>query len=119
VTITDAATDISGTVRDTDGRPAPGAVVLIIPGAPQLRTAASRRFGRTSSDMDGRYHYRGLPPGEYRIVASMIDPADMDRPELLQQLSDAGVPLSLDALATPVMDLRLTPAIIRRPVSAR
>jgi hypothetical protein len=119
VTITDAATDVSGTVRDTDGRPAPGAVVLIIPGAPQLRTAASRRFGRTSSDMDGRYHYRGLPPGEYRIVASMIDPADMDRPELLQQLSDAGVPLSLDALATPVMDLRLTPAIIRRPVSAR
>jgi hypothetical protein len=119
VTITDAATDLSGTVRDADGRPAPGAVVLIIPGAPQFRTAASRRFGRTSSDVDGRYRYRGLPPGDYRIVASMIDPADMDRPELLQQLNDAGVPLSLDALATPVMNLRLTPAITPRPVSAR
>lgn len=119
VTITDAATEVSGTVRDADGRPVPGAVVLIIPGAPQFRTAASRRFGRTSSDGDGRYRYRGLPPGDYRVVASMIDPADMERPELLQQLNDAGVPLSLDALATPVMDLRLTPAITLQPVSAR
>ena len=119
VTITDAATDVSGTVRDADGRPVVGAVVLIIPGAPQFRMAASRRFGRTWSDADGRYRYRGLPPGEYRVVASMIDPADLDRPVLLQQLNDAGVPLSLQALATPVMDLRLTPAITPLPVSAR
>jgi hypothetical protein len=118
VTITDAATDVSGTVRDADGRPVPGAVVLIIPGAAQFRTAGSRRFGRTSTDRDGHYRYRGLPPGDYRVVASMLDP-DRDRPELLQHLNDAGVPLSLDALATPVIDLRLTPAITPQPASAR
>lgn len=119
VTITDAATDVSGTVRDADGRPVPAALVLIIPGAPQFRTTASRRFGKTSTDADGRYRHRGLPSGEYRVVASMVDPADLDRPELLQQLNDAGVPLSLDALATAVMDLRLTPATTPRQASAR
>ena len=119
VTITDAATDVSGTVRDSDGRAVTGALVLIIPGAPQFRTLVSRRFGRTSSDGDGRYRYRGLPPGEYRVVAAMIDPADLNRTELLQHLSDAGIPLSLDALATPVMDLRLTPPATPQQASAR
>ncbi len=119
VMITEAATDVSGLVRGEDGRPVAGAVVLLIPGPPQFRTTVSRRFGRTSSGTDGRYRYRGLPPGEYRLVASMIDPADLDRPDLLQRLNDAGVPLSLDALATPVMDLRLTPASTPQPASAR
>jgi hypothetical protein len=112
ITITDATTDVSGTVRDSKGESVPGAAVLIIPAAPEFRTPSSRRFGRTTTDGAGRFRYRGLPPGEYRVVAAVLDDADIYQPELLRRLSDAGEPLMLAPLATPVMDLRLTPATV-------
>jgi hypothetical protein len=119
VTITDVASDVSGTVVDAEGRGVAHATVLIIPDSPEFRTRVSRRFGRTSTDANGRYRYRGLPPGEYRVVASTLDDSDVYRRDLLQQLSDAGVPLRLDSLATRVIDLRLTPIATLRRTSAR
>jgi hypothetical protein len=118
VAITDVASEVSGTVRDADGHGVAAAMVLMIPAAPQFWTRVSRRFGRTSTDADGRYRYRGLPPGEYRVVASTVDEHDVYRRDLLRQLSNAGVPLSLDALDSRALDLRLTPMAISRPASA-
>ena len=43
---------------------------------------------------------------------------DVYRRDLLHQLSNAGVTLSLDALATRAIDLRLTPVPTLRPPSA-
>jgi hypothetical protein len=42
---------------------------------------------------------------------SVVAARDVYGPELLGPLSDAGIPLVLRPLATPVLDLRLTPAI--------
>jgi hypothetical protein len=119
MTITDAASEVSGTVRDAAGHSVSGATILIIPTAPEFWTRVSRRFGRTVSDADGRYRCRGLPPGEYRVVASRLDGQDFYRPELLRQLSAAGAPLSLGPLDTPVIDLGLTLPAIPQPTSAR
>ena len=118
VAITDVASEVTGTVRDADGHGVGAAMVLIIPSASQFWTRVSRRFGRTSTDADGRYRYRGLPPGEYHVVASRLDERDVYRRDLLHQLSNAGVTLSLDALATRAIDLRLTPVPTVRPPSA-
>ena len=116
VTITDIASEVNGIVRDAEGRGVSGAKVLIIPAASQFWTRVSRRFGRTSTDADGRYRYRGLPSGEYRVVASTLDERDVYRRDLLRELSKLGVTLSLDAVATRAIDLRLTPvATPRRP----
>ncbi len=116
VAITDVASEVTGTVRDAEGHGVPAVMVLVIPSAPQFWTRVSRRFGRTSTDADGRYRYRGLPPGEYRLVASTLDERDVYRRDLLRQLSKLGMTLSLDALATRAIDLPLTPvAISRRP----
>jgi hypothetical protein len=114
VTITDVASEVTGTVRDAEGHGVAGATVLIIPAAPQFWTRVSRRFGRTPTDADGRYRYRGLPPGEYRVVAATLGEGDLYRRDLLRQLSDAGVVLSLDGLATRAIDLRLTPMATTR-----
>jgi hypothetical protein len=116
VAITDVASEVTGTVRDADGHGVPAAMVLVIPSAPQFWTRVSRRFGRTSTDADGRYRYRGLPPGEYRVVASTLGERDVYRRDLLRELSKLGVTLSLDLVATRAIDLRLTPvATPRRP----
>jgi hypothetical protein len=118
VAITDVASEVTGTVRDAEGHGVAAATVLIIPSAQQFWTRVSRRFGRTSTDADGHYRYRGLPPGEYRVAASTLDERDVFRRDLLRQLSNAGVTLSLDALATRAIDLRLTPVALSRPPSA-
>jgi hypothetical protein len=109
VTITDVATEVAGIVRDSADEPVADALVLVIPGAPQFRTPTSRRFGVLRSDAGGRYAIRGLPAGEYRIVATLeIDESELHRVELLQQLSDVGVPVSLAERQLRTVDLTLT-----------
>ena len=60
----------------------------------------------------------GLPPCEYRVVLRRLTKRRLS-PRSPQQLFDAGVPLRLDALATRVIDLRLTPIATLRRTSAR
>lgn len=108
VTITDAATDVSGTVRDAGGNPAAGAVVVLAPLASQFWSRTSRRLAVVRADAGGRYRVRGLPAGEYRGRASMtVDEAGAFRREWLEQVLTAGEPLSLRERETRVFDLSL------------
>jgi pimeloyl-ACP methyl ester carboxylesterase len=52
---------IAGTIRDADGRPIPGAVVLVSSPLGQPYT--------TESGPEGRYQISGMPPGRYVPVA--------------------------------------------------
>jgi hypothetical protein len=119
IVITDAATDVSGSVRDARGRPVADAIVLVIPLSQQFWQRSSRRFGLLHTDPDGRFRIRGLPEGEYRAVASLdVDESDAFRVPVLDRLSEAGTPLSLKPLEQRVLDLFLTPpAGVRRATS--
>ena len=64
IVITDAATDVSGSVRDARGRPVADAIVLVIPLSQQFWQRSSRRFGLLYTDPDGRFRIRGLPEGD-------------------------------------------------------
>ena len=109
VTITDAASEISGVVQNSAGRAVADATVLIIPASPRFWTRTSRRFRVLRSDAAGRYTVRGLPPGEYRAVASLdIDDVEAYRPELLQELTQAGLRITVKDLAQLTVDLPLT-----------
>jgi hypothetical protein len=118
VTVTDAASEVSGTVRDPHGAAVAGAVVLIIPLAEQFWTPTSRRFRLVRTDAGGHYRIRGLPAGEYRAAASLeLDERDAYRPALLRGFREAGVPLTLGSLETRVLDLPLVSIAARHPVS--
>lgn len=52
---------VAGTVRDADGRPLAGASVYL-----------SGTTRGDAADADGRFRIEGVPPGAYRVVASMI-----------------------------------------------
>jgi hypothetical protein len=109
VTITDAASEISGVVQNTAGRAVADATVLIIPASSRYWTRTSRRFLVLRTDPAGRYKARGLPPGEYRGVASLdIDDSEAYRPELLEELSQAGLPITIKSLSPLTVDLPLT-----------
>lgn len=120
VTITDAATEISGIVQDAAGGTVADATVLIIPISPQFWTRTSRRFRLLHSDAAGRYTVRGLPAGEYRAVASVdIDDSEAYRRDLLEALTQAGRAISLKDLASVKVDLPLTFASRLPRISSR
>ena len=54
---------ISGAIVDTANSPIPGATLVV--------TADDGVVRRTTTDINGRYRFDGLPPGRYRIEASM------------------------------------------------
>lgn len=53
---------IAGTVRGADGKPLPGALV-------QLWPAGGDSARSLKSDENGAFHFRGLPPADYRVIA--------------------------------------------------
>ena len=72
ITITTDASEVRGTVRDQAGLPVPDAIVALSPTSYQTWLGASRRFAITRTDGGGRYQYRGLPTGDYRLLASRV-----------------------------------------------
>jgi hypothetical protein len=109
ITLTDAATEVSGVVRDGSGKAVPDAMVLVIPLAQQFWHRTSRRFGLLRTGGDGRFKIRGLPEGEYRALASLdVDEAVAFQAPVLERLSDAGLPLTLKGMEARVLDLALT-----------
>lgn len=69
---------IEGTLFDSHDQPARGSILLVPdlpdPGPPEL-------FHRTSAGSDGKFTFRGVAPGSYKMVA-------MESPELDDQVND-------------------------------
>jgi Carboxypeptidase regulatory-like domain len=115
VVITDAATDVSGAVRDGGGREASDAMVMIVPVSQQFWTRASRRFRLLRTDAGGRYRVRGLPAGQYRVLATYdLDEREAYRRDLVQDVVALAVPLGLEERARRTVDLRLVSLDARR-----
>lgn len=120
ITLTDAATEVNGTVTDHRGRPVIDALVLIIPVSSNAWTRTSRRLGRLQTSERGTYRLRGLPPGEYRVIAmSGLDASEIYQKELLATLVAAGSALTLEERQSRVVDLGLTPLSALRRTPAR
>src|SRR5207245_1203155 len=60
-----AASGLSGSLTDPQGRPVPGATIRLL-----RRADASRRETRT--DDQGRFSFGAIDPGEYRLTAEYV-----------------------------------------------
>jgi protocatechuate 3,4-dioxygenase beta subunit len=108
ITVTDAASEVAGVVRDSRGTPVEGATIVFVPAPPQPWTRASRRLRVIRADASGRYSVRGLPPGDYRAAAAMgLDDAEAYRPENLEEIARTGLPVAVKDLAPMGVDLRI------------
>jgi hypothetical protein len=68
VTLSARATELSGVVRGASGEPTSDATVLVYPADERLWAAGARRIQAVRPSNDGRYAFRNLPPGDYRLV---------------------------------------------------
>ncbi|HJR60824.1 MAG TPA: carboxypeptidase regulatory-like domain-containing protein [Vicinamibacterales bacterium] len=109
VTFTDRPTELSGTVTDDKNQPAPGYTLIVFPADSRYWTGSSRRIQSTRPSTDGRFTFRNLPPGDYRLApVADLEPGQTSDPTFLQQLEATALRVSLQPGEKKTQDMRLS-----------
>lgn len=108
LTMTDRPTEISGTMTDATGAPAPEFFIIVFSADQSHWVPRSRRIGQVRPASDGLFVFRNLPPGEYRLAAvTEIQEGEWFDPDFLSKLVDASIKLSLKEGAKIRQDIRI------------
>jgi protocatechuate 3,4-dioxygenase beta subunit len=96
ITFTDRRAELSGTIVDDRSQPVPDYTLVVYPSDRRYWTPQTRRIQTVRPATDGRFTFRSLPPGEYRL-APVLDPepGSWQDPAFLQQLDSTAVSVSL------------------------
>jgi hypothetical protein len=106
IVISASTSELSGAVRDEKGKPTIDALVVTLPPSLLWMSPASPRFRLTRTDKEGRYRFRGLPGGDYKVAAiSGMDELVIRRREWLQRLNVRAVPVAVGAQDSRTLDL--------------
>jgi len=107
VTFTDQVAELTGTITNASGKPLTDYFVIVMPADRQYWTRPSRRLVNARPDVGGRFTFRGLPPGDYRIAATTdLVPEDLADGNALQQLMLQSVPVTIGPGERKVFDIR-------------
>ena len=109
VVLSDRLTDLAGRVTSDRGEALKDYVVVAQPDEPKEGMAALRYVRSARPDQDGRFDFKGLPPGRYVVTA--IDTLELGRewdPSYQKQLRDGGRDVTLKEGASVTLDLKLS-----------
>jgi hypothetical protein len=107
VTFTNQTQDVSGTLQDATGRPAPDFTIVVFPADKGL-WLATRRIRTVRPGTDGKFVLKGLPAGDYRIAALVdIAPGEANDPAFLEQIVAASIPFALAPGVNKVQDIKI------------
>jgi hypothetical protein len=110
VTFADRASELSGRVTGSDGRPARDHWVIAFGTNNQSWYFNSRRVAGVPTDADGRYSIRNLPPGEYFVaVTDDAEPGEWFDAALLARLMDGAGRVSMVATDRTPYDVVVRP----------
>jgi hypothetical protein len=96
IVLTNRIPVVTGRVT-SDGRPAPGATVIVFPEDPTRWTSLSRYVRTTRGDGQGRFTVNGLP-GDARYLALALDYVDESEardPDFFEQMKTLATPFAL------------------------
>jgi hypothetical protein len=109
VVLTSQPTQLSGTLLDGLGRPAPEyAVIVFSTDRAHWTTAPRRMTGLVKLDSRGSYRISGLPPGTYYLSAvTDAEPSELVDPSFLEQLAAASLTFTLKEGEVKVQDIKM------------
>jgi hypothetical protein len=108
VTFGDKTQVLSGTIQDTLGNPTADYTIVVFASDKRYWVPQARRIASIRPGTDGKFTFRGLPPGDYRLTAvTDVEPGEWFNPDFLDQLVGASIPLNLKEGATLTQDIKV------------
>ena len=110
VTLSDRASELSGTVTDAQDTPTLDPYVIVFSVDRGTWFSNSRRVVGVKPDREGRYAIRNLPPGEYRVaLATDFEQGEWFDPAVLETLLATATPLTITGAEKTTLNLRHRP----------
>lgn len=107
VVLTDRTTELAGTVRDAQNGGSGGVTVIAFSTEAQYWRAQSRRIATSRTGQNGDYRIRGLPAGDYYLVAvDDVEQGEWFDPAYLDSAKDKATRVTLDEGDRKTLDLR-------------
>jgi hypothetical protein len=101
-------TELTGLVTNAKNVPAPEFTLVVFAADSRYWTATSRRIQSTRPATDGRYTFRNLPPGEYRLAPVYdLEPGALSDTAFLQQLEPTALRVTLQAGEKKTQDMKV------------
>jgi protocatechuate 3,4-dioxygenase beta subunit len=108
IVLTRRLTEVAGTVTDPRGAGVAGAAVVLFADDPGRWGPGSRFTSKATTDAQGRFSIRGLPPARYVAVAvDSLEDGEDTNPEALDMWRVAGTRVTLGDGGTQVVQLRI------------
>jgi Carboxypeptidase regulatory-like domain len=108
VTFTDRQSQLSGTITNQRGQPAPEQTLILYPSDERFWAPQSRRIRSTRPATDGQFTFAGIPPGEYKLVAMVdVEPGSWFDPTFLQQIDAASTRITVGESEKKVQNLQI------------
>ncbi len=108
VTFTNRSTELAGTLQDQNGKPLADYTIVAFSADRRFWTPNSRRIQAMRPSTDGRFSFRNLPAGEYRLIAVVDpEPGEWFDPAFLDQLLGAAMPISIVEGSKRTQDVRV------------
>ena len=108
VTFGDRSQEVSGTIQDAQGRPTADYTIIIYPSDNRYWLPQARRILSARPGTDGKFTFRKLPPGDYRLTAvTDVEPGEWFNPDFLSQLATASISVPLAEGEKKTQDIRV------------
>jgi 5-hydroxyisourate hydrolase-like protein (transthyretin family) len=109
VTFSDQATELTGSLIDQAGKPAPGFTILVFSTDRAHWSQGSRRLAQpTQPGSDGKFRIANLPPGEYFMAAvTDLEPGDWGDATFMEAVAAAAFKITLGEGEKKVQDVKI------------